>query len=147
MMSLDVMMSNHKRSEHAGKGLGLEWSARKGQNFHICGPHAAPRRRRTPKELNGNRSIRPKLLTWDPEAISREDDSGFVFESPKMPKTRLVFTRCGSLSTAYVCVLCQLSLLLGLYRDNGKENGKYYIILGYMLGYICSAMGGVVWRS
>ena len=23
---------------------------------------------------------------------------------------------------------------LGLYRDNGKENGDYYIIIGYMLG-------------
>ena len=23
---------------------------------------------------------------------------------------------------------------LGLYRDNGKENGNYYIIIGYILG-------------
>ena len=23
---------------------------------------------------------------------------------------------------------------LGLYRDNGKENGSYYIIIGYKLG-------------
>ena len=22
----------------------------------------------------------------------------------------------------------------GLYRDNGKENGNYYIIIGYILG-------------
>ena len=25
-------------------------------------------------------------------------------------------------------------LILGLYRDNGKENGNYYIIIGYTLG-------------
>ena len=25
-------------------------------------------------------------------------------------------------------------LLLGLYRDNGKENGNYYIRIGYILG-------------
>ena len=25
-------------------------------------------------------------------------------------------------------------LLLGFYRDNGKENGNYYITIGYMLG-------------
>ena len=24
--------------------------------------------------------------------------------------------------------------VLGLYRDNGKENGSYYIIIGYILG-------------
>ena len=24
--------------------------------------------------------------------------------------------------------------ILGLYRDNGKENGNYYNIVGYMLG-------------
>ena len=24
--------------------------------------------------------------------------------------------------------------VLGLYRDNGKENGNYYIIIGYILG-------------
>ena len=26
--------------------------------------------------------------------------------------------------------------MLGFYRDNGKENGNYYYILGYILGYI-----------
>ena len=25
-------------------------------------------------------------------------------------------------------------VILGLYRDNGKENGNYYSITGYMLG-------------
>ena len=25
-------------------------------------------------------------------------------------------------------------VILGLYRDNGKENGNYYIIIGYILG-------------
>ena len=25
--------------------------------------------------------------------------------------------------------------ILGLYRDNGKENGNYYIITGYILGF------------
>ena len=25
-------------------------------------------------------------------------------------------------------------ILLGLYRDNGKENGNYYSIVGYILG-------------
>ena len=24
---------------------------------------------------------------------------------------------------------------MGLYGDNGKENGNYYIIVGYMLGF------------
>ena len=27
-----------------------------------------------------------------------------------------------------------LGLYLGLFRDNGKENGNYYIIIGYILG-------------
>ena len=30
--------------------------------------------------------------------------------------------------------------IYGFYRDNAKENGKYYIIIGYILGlvlYIC----------
>ena len=30
------------------------------------------------------------------------------------------------------CLL--IVLLLGLYRDNGKENGNYHIIIGYILG-------------
>ena len=25
-------------------------------------------------------------------------------------------------------------VILGLYRDNGKENGSYYIIIGYIFG-------------
>ena len=27
------------------------------------------------------------------------------------------------------------NIILGLYRDNGKENGNYYIIVGYILGW------------
>ena len=28
-----------------------------------------------------------------------------------------------------------IRVILGLYRDNGKENGNYYILMGYMLGF------------
>ena len=31
--------------------------------------------------------------------------------------------------------------ILGLYRDNGKENGNYYIIIGYILGLYGSLFG------
>ena len=27
-------------------------------------------------------------------------------------------------------------ILLGLYRDNGKDNGNYYIIIGYNIGVL-----------
>ena len=29
---------------------------------------------------------------------------------------------------------CNIRAILGLYRDNGKENGNYYSIIGYILG-------------
>ena len=28
-----------------------------------------------------------------------------------------------------------VTIVLGLYRDNGKENGNYYNIIGYMWGF------------
>ena len=32
-----------------------------------------------------------------------------------------------------------IGYILGLYGDNGKENGNYYIIIGYILGFLHSA--------
>ena len=31
-----------------------------------------------------------------------------------------------------------------IYRDNGKENGSYYIIIGYILGYIWGLYIGIM---
>ena len=42
--------------------------------------------------------------------------------------TSLGISRCFKESYYYQCYV------LGLYRDNGKENGNYYIIIGYILG-------------
>ena len=33
-------------------------------------------------------------------------------------------------------VVLQFGVILGLYRDNGKENGNYYAIMGYNIGGI-----------
>ena len=29
-----------------------------------------------------------------------------------------------------------LGYILGLYRNNGKENGNYYSMIGYILGFV-----------
>ena len=31
---------------------------------------------------------------------------------------------------------CYMGVIWGLYVDNGRENENYYIIMGYILGYI-----------
>ena len=31
-------------------------------------------------------------------------------------------------------ILCGIRVILGLSRDNGKENGNYYILTGQILG-------------
>ena len=34
---------------------------------------------------------------------------------------------------------------MGLYRDNGKENGNYYIMIGYILGLL-GMVGGLHYK-
>ena len=33
--------------------------------------------------------------------------------------------------------------ILGVYRDNGKENGSYYIVFGYILGLQGGSLHGI----
>ena len=42
-------------------------------------------------------------------------------------------------SLGFIWQLQIIRVIKGLYRDNGKENGNYYIIIGYKLGF---HMGG-----
>ena len=37
--------------------------------------------------------------------------------------------------------------MLGLYRNNGKYNGTYYIILGYLLGFVGNVVMKVLFRG
>ena len=37
-------------------------------------------------------------------------------------------------TTGIIGAIMPLEVILGLYRDNGKENGNYYSMLGFILG-------------
>ena len=37
-----------------------------------------------------------------------------------------------------------IGAILGLYRDNGKENGNYYSIIGYILGLYRATCGALL---